>query len=189
MGTLIYATTVSLDGYVADKDGDFQWTGPSDEMFAVHLDRLREVSTEVLGRKTYGLMEYWENFPDTGDQSEDEQEFARRWQDISKIVVSSTMSSAELSSDRARLVPELSLDQLRRIVAEAQGLVEIFGPTTAADAIRAGIVDEFRFFVVPKLVGGGLRALPDGVELDLELAEERTFAGGTAYLRYRTRRV
>lgn len=188
MGTLIYSTTLSLDGYVADRNGDFQWTGPSDEMFAVHLERIREVSTEVLGRRTYGLMEYWESFPETGGQSDAEVAFAHRWQDLDKVVVSSTMTDAQLSSNRARLVSRLSLEELQGIVARADGLVEIFGPTTAADAIRAGLVDEFRFFVVPKLVGGGLRALPDDVDLDLDLAEHRTFEGGTVYLRYVARR-
>ena len=185
----MFTANVSLDGYVADQNGDFQWTGPADEMFAMHIDRMAEVSTEVLGRKTHALMEYWENLPDTEDQPAAEREFARRWRGISKVVVSSTMAAGDLASDRARLVPDLSLAELQRIVEDAEGMVEIFGPTTAADAIRAGLVDEFRLFVVPKLVGGGLRALPDGVQLDLSLAEQRIFANGTAYLRYRTRRV
>ena len=188
MGTLIFTATVSLDGYVADREGDFQWTGPTDEMFAVHLDRMAEVSTEVLGRKTYALMEYWEKYPDTDDHPAAEREFARRWQGINKAVVSSTMVPEELTSDRARLVPDLSTAELQRIVADAEGMVEIFGPTTAANAIRAGLVSEFRFFVVPKMVGGGLRALPDDVQLNLKLIEHQIFAGGTAYLRYQTQR-
>lgn len=188
MGTLVFTATVSIDGYAADSEGDFQWTDPADEVFAVHLERMAEVSVEVLGRRIYGLMDYWEKYPDAGDKPEAEREFARRWQGISKVVVSSTMTDQELTSDRARIVPHLSLAELRRIVEDAEGLVEIFGPTTAADAIRSGLVDEFRFFVVPKMVGGGLRALPDDVHLDLELAEHRTFANGTVYLRYLTRR-
>lgn len=188
MGTLMFTATVSLDGFVADQDGDFQWTGPADDMFAVHVERMAEVSTEVLGRKTYALMEYWETLPDTEETPAAMREFARRWRGISKVVVSSTLTENELASDRARIVPQLSLAELQGIVEDAEGMVEIFGPTTAADAIRAGLVDEFRLFVVPKLVGGGLRALPDGAQLDLELAGQRTFTGGTAYLRYRTRR-
>ncbi|MBD8044093.1 dihydrofolate reductase family protein [Arthrobacter sp. Sa2BUA2] len=184
MGTLIFTATVSLDGYVSDQNGDFQWTGPSDDMFALHVDRMGEVSTEVLGRKTYALMEYWEKLPDTEDQPAPEREFARRWRDINKVVVSSTMTDNELASGRARIVPQLSLAELQQIVKDAEGMVEIFGPTTAADAIRAGLVDEFRLVVVPKLVGGGLRALPGDVQLDLRLAEQRVFANGTVYLRY-----
>ncbi|PYE12912.1 dihydrofolate reductase [Williamsia limnetica] len=187
MGTLSYAATVSLDGYAADADGDFQWTGPSDAVFAVHLDRIATVSTEVLGRKTYAGMDYWETYPDDADGPEAAREFARRWRGIDKVVVSSTMSPGELQSDRARLVPELGLDELRRIVDGAAGVVEIFGPTTAAAAIRAGLIEDFHLFVVPKVVGGGLRALPDDVRLDLDLVEHTIFDNGTAYLHYRPR--
>ena len=118
------------------------------------------------------------------DHPADEREFARRWQRIDKVVVSSTLTHEELGSGRVRLVPELSLIELQRIVASATGVVEIFGPTVAAAAIQAGVVEDFRFFVVPKMVGGGLRALPDGVRLDLALVEHRTFDDGTAYLHY-----
>ncbi|MHC9292238.1 dihydrofolate reductase family protein [Mycobacterium sp. LTG2003] len=186
MGTLTYAATVSLDGYAADADGDFQWSAPSDAVFAVHLERMAEVSTEVLGRKTYALMDYWETYPDDDDRPLAERQFAKRWQAIDKVVVSSTLTHDELGSDRARLVPDLSLDELQRIVDGAQGLVEIFGPTTAAPAIRAGLVDDFHFFVVPKIVGGGLRAIPDDVSLDLRLTEHRVF-DGTVHLRYSRR--
>ncbi|MBA4024871.1 MAG: deaminase [Gordonia sp.] len=187
MGTLSYAATVSLDGYAADADGDFQWTGPSDAVFAVHLDRIATVTTEVLGRKTYAGMDYWENYPDDADSPEAAREFGRRWRGIDKVVVSTTMTPDELHSDRARLVSELSLDELRRIVDSATGVVEIFGPTTAAAAIRAGLVEDFHFFVVPKTVGGGLRALPDGARLDLDLVEHRIFDNGIAYLHYQPR--
>lgn len=184
MGILVYTATVSFDGYAADADGDFQWTGPAQEVFDAHLDRMAEVSTEVLGRKTYALMGYWDAYPDAEDGPSAEREFARRWQGIDKVVVSSTMTDEELTSDRARIVSSLSLIELQRVVETAKGVVEIFGPTVAADAIRAGLVDEFRFFVVPKMVGGGLRALPDDVHLELNLAEHRIFDNGIAYLRY-----
>ena len=186
MGTLIYSATVSINGYAADADGDFQWSAPSDAVFAVHLDRIRTVSTEVLGRKTYLPMDYWETDPDDFDTA-DEREFARHWRGINKVVVSSTLTRDDLNSDRARLIPDLSLDELRRIVDEAPGVVEIFGPTTAAEAIRAGMIEEFHFFVVPMMVGGGLRALPDGVRLGLRLVEHRTFANGVVHVRYRPR--
>jgi dihydrofolate reductase len=178
---------VSIDGYVADADGDFQWTAPTDAVFAAHLDRMAEVSTEVLGRRTYALMGYWDTYPDTEDRPVAEREFARRWRGIDKVVVSSTMTDKGLTSDRARIVPDLSLAELQQVVERAKGVVEIFGPTVAAGAIRAGLVEDFRFFVVPKMVGGGLRALPDDVHLDLDLAEHRIFDGGIAYLRYRPR--
>jgi dihydrofolate reductase len=184
MGTLAYVATTSIDGYVADADGDFQWTGPSDAVFAVHLERMAEISTEVLGRKTYALMGYWDTYPDGEDRPAAEREFARRWRETDKVVVSSTMTAEELTSDRARIVPRLGLGELQRIVERAKGVVQIFGPTVAADAIRAGMVDDFRFFVVPKMVGGGLHALPDDVHLDLSLTEHRIFDNGIAYLRY-----
>jgi len=187
MGALYYSTTISLDGYVADADGDFQWSGPNDAVFAVHLARIAGVSTEVLGRKTFAPMQYWENFTADDDSTADEGEFARLWCGIDKVVVSSTLTADDLGTSRARLVPELPLADLRRIVDAAPGAVEIFGPTTAAAAIRAGMIDDFHFFVVPKVVGGGLRALPDDVRLDLSLVEHRVFDNGVAYLHYQPR--
>ncbi|OBH36294.1 deaminase [Mycobacterium sp. E342] len=188
MGTLCYTATVSLDGYVADGSGDFQWSAPSDPVFAAHVDRMAEVSTEVLGRKTYALMQYWETDPADEEWAAAEREFAQRWRGIHKVVVSSTLTHEGIESDRVRLVPDLRLAELKRIVAQAEGVVEIFGPTTAAAAIRAGLIDEFQFFVVPKMVGGGLRALPDGVRQNLILAGHRLFDDGTVHLRYLSRR-
>ncbi|OBF03819.1 deaminase [Mycobacterium sp. ACS4054] len=187
MGTLYYTATVSLDGYAADGSGDFQWSAPSDPVFAAHVDRMGEVSTEVLGRKTFALMQYWETDPEGEEWGSAEREFAQRWRGIHKVVVSSTLTQ-EIESDRVRLVRELRLAELKRIVAQAEGMVEIFGPTTAAAAIRAGLIDEFQFFVVPKMVGAGLRALPDGVHQDLSLAGHSVFDDGTAHLRYLSRR-
>lgn len=183
MGTLSYPAVMSLDGYIADTHGDFQWAAPSPEIFALQLDRTSTISVEILGRKTYALMKYWEALPDDGTVSQDELTFARRWCDVDKVVVSSTMTPEETGSGQVRLVPELSLDELARIVDEAPGAVEIFGPTTATPAIRAGMVDDFHFFVVPKVIGGGLRALPDGTEMDLELVAHRVFDNGTVYMR------
>lgn len=182
MGTLSYSTTISIDGYVNDADGDFQWSAPSDPVFGTHVERMAAVSTEVLGRRTYELMRYWET--DDHDFSPAEEEFALRWRKIEKVVVSSTLAPDDVTPGRDRLVPRLDLDELRQIIDGARGAVEIFGPTTAAPAIRAGMVDEFNFFVVPKVVGGGRRALPDEVRLDLGLAEHKLFDDGTAYLRY-----
>jgi dihydrofolate reductase len=182
MGILNFTATVSLDGYAADADGDFQWSAPNSAVFDFHVERMARVSTEVLGRKTYGLMQYWETDPADEVWSPAEHEFARRWREIDKVVASSTLTAEEIGSDR--LVADLSLDELQRIVDDAAGVVEIFGPTVAAAAIRAGLVEQFQFFVVPKVVGGGLRALPGDVRLDLKLAEHRTFDNGTTYLRY-----
>ncbi|NLE78644.1 MAG: dihydrofolate reductase family protein [Rhodococcus sp.] len=183
MGTLSYTATMSIDGYVADATGDFQWSAPGEEVFAFHIERMAAVSTEILGRTTYTLMRYWESEPDDGWGS-DEREFAQRWQDLDLVVASSTLQRVELGPGRIRLVPELDRAELHRIVADAAGEVEIFGPTTASAAIRAGTVENYRFFVVPKIVGGGLRALPDDARLDLRLVEQRTFENDIVYLHY-----
>ncbi len=183
MGTLHYVATVSVDGYAADADGDFQWSAPSDEVFDFHVERMATVAVEVLGRRAYELMTYWETYADP-DGTPAEHEFARRWRGIEKVAVSSTLTDSELIGDRVRLVPRLPLEELRDLVADAADEVSIFGPTTAADAIRAGLVDVVELFVVPKLVGGGLRALPEGARLDLRLDDRRVFGNGLVYLRY-----
>lgn len=183
MGTLSFTATVSLDGYVADANGDFNWSGPGDDVFRFHVERMGLVSTEVLGRRTYRLMQYWDADPEDGSWGADEHEFARRWRGIGLVVASSTLAPTDVASERARLVPDLRLTELERIVREAPGEVEIFGPTTAAPAIRAGLVHDYRFFIVPKVIGGGLRALPPDVRLDLRLVEQRQF-GSTLYAHY-----
>ncbi|WP_203138017.1 dihydrofolate reductase family protein [Microbacterium sp. JZ31] len=186
MGTLSYTATVSIDGYVNDATGDFNWSGPSDEVFQLHVERMAAVSTEVLGRNTFLLMQYWETEPEDDSWGEDEREFARRWRSLDRMVASSTLAPEDVPPDRGRLIRHLRLADLRDIVEEAPREVEIFGPTTAGDAIRAGMVRDFRFFIVPKVVGGGLRALPQDARLDLRLVEQRTFDNGTVYLHYRS---
>ncbi|TWS22641.1 deaminase, partial [Tsukamurella conjunctivitidis] len=145
MGTLSYTATVSVDGYVADADGDFQWSAPGDEVFDFHVERMAAVSTEVLGRKTYQLMRYWESEPEGEDWGEAEKEFARGWKALDLVVASSTLGESDLWEGNVTLVPHLGLDELQRIVDDAAGEVEIFGPTVAAEAIRAGLVQDFRF--------------------------------------------
>ncbi len=184
MGTLCFTATVSLDGYAADASGDFQWSAPGEEVFDFHVERMAAVSTEVLGRRTHELMTYWlEDDPTWGDA---EHEFAARWRALDRVVASTTLTPAEVAPTGARLVERLDLDALARIVDEAAGEVEIFGPTIAAPAIRTGMVEHFRFFVVPRIVGGGLRALPEGASAALELVEQRVFEGGTTLLHYRS---
>lgn len=184
MGTLSYTATISLDGFVNDADSDFRWSAPSAEVFAFHVERMTDVSTEVLGRRTYELMRYWEVEPADETWSEAEQSFARRWQGLQIVVASATLEDSAVTARRARLVRDLGLDELARIVAEAPGEVEIFGPTTAAAAIRAGMVRDFRFFVAPQVLGGGLPALPAQARLHLQLVEQRTFADGTVFVHY-----
>lgn len=186
MGTLGYTATISVDGFVNDSDGDFRWSEPSEEVFRYHVERMATVSTEVMGRRTYELMTYWETEPVDGSWNLDEEEFARRWQALQLFVASSTLRESDLVSAGTRLVSDLSLAELERIVADAPGEVEIFGPTTAADAIQAGLVDDFRFFVFPQALGGGLRAIPKGYREPLRLVEQHVFSDGTVFLHYAT---
>lgn len=184
MGSLSYTATVSIDGYAADARGDFQWTAPGDEVFRFHVERMAAVSTEVLGRRTFELMRYWETEPEDGSWGPDEHEFARRWRDLDLVVASATLAPEDIARPRARLVRHLSLVDLERIAREAPGEVEVFGPTTAAEAIRADIVSDYRLFTVPMIVGGGLRAIPDDARLELRLVEQRILDGGTVYAHY-----
>lgn len=184
MGMLNYATAMSLDGYIADEHGNFDWAAPTEEIFAVHLARLAHVSTEILGRKTYALMRYWDAESVDEPWTQAERDFARDWPKIDKVVVSTTLSDDQLVTGRERLVRSMSLDDIRQIVHEASDVVEIFGPTTAAEAIRAGLVDRFEFFIVPVMIGGGLAALPSGVRCDVRLTQQRVFENGTVYVRY-----
>lgn len=185
MGTLSFTATVSIDGYAAGPDGDFQFGAPSEEVFRLHVERMAAISAEILGRRTYELMHYWEAEPEGEDWGDDEREFARLWQGIDVVAASSTLTAEEMTRENHRLVPDLTLDEISRIVERAPGEVEIFGPTTAAPAIRAGLVQDFRFFIVPVVLGGGLRALPVDGHLDLRLVESRVFENGFTLLHYR----
>ncbi|GAA2554802.1 dihydrofolate reductase family protein [Neomicrococcus aestuarii] len=185
MGTLSYTTAMPLDGFVADADGDFQWAAPNEEIFRFHIERVGDVSAEVLGRKTYELMKYWDTEPAGEDWGEQEREFAALWQGVKLFVASGSLESADVADPRTTLVDRLNLDFLRRIVADASGEVEIFGPTVARDAIVGNLVDDYRFFVVPVTVGGGLAAIPANAKLDLALVEQRVFSNGTLFVHYK----
>ena len=183
MGQLTYATTISLDGYVSDENRKLDWSVPDEAVFDKHLERIQQVSTEILGRTTYQMMQYWENYdPDAGTAAE--AVFAEKWRTIDKIVVSNTMDDTDRNADRERLVRSLSIAEVKKIVNEADGQVEIFGPTTAAESIRSGLVEVFEFFIVPVVLGAGLRALPDGVRLDLRLTDRTVFENGVIHARY-----
>lgn len=187
MGSLSYTATMSLDGYVTDASGDFRWTAPTEEIFDYHLKRVAGVSTEVLGRKSYQLMTYWEGDPEEEEWGEAKREFADCWQTLDVFVASSTIEDDDLGPNTPTVVRDLTLEELERIVAGASGEVEIFGPTVASDAIRAGMVKNFHFFVSPRMLGGGLRALPLGADLAVDLVERHEFGDGTMYLHYRLR--
>lgn len=189
MGTLSYTATISIDGYAAGPDGDFQFGAPSEQVFRFHVERMAAISTEILGRRTYDLMHYWEAEPEGEDWGDDEREFARLWQGLDIVAASSSLTADEITRENHRQVTELTLDEIARITQHASGEVEIFGPTTAAPAIRAGLVRDFRFFIVPVILGGGLRALPEDARLDLRLIESRVFENGFTMLHYQAARV
>ena len=175
MGRLIYSAIASLDGYVEDAHGGFDWAAPDDEVHAFVNELERPVSTYLYGRRMYETMVYWENQPELVEQPPTVREFARIWQAADKIVYSKTLEAA--TSSRTRVERELDADAVRGLKASAAGDLTVGGAELAAQAIAAGLVDAYQLFLVPVLVGGGKRALPaDRLRLDLELLEERRSA-------------
>lgn len=184
MARLLYTTIASLDGYVADASGAFDWAAPDAEVHAFVNDLERDVGTYLCGRRLYEVMTYWESAPTDGDGIE--HDYARIWQAADKIVYSRTLT--EVTSGRTTLERDFDPAAVARFVAGAERDVSVGGPTLAAEALRAGIVDELALLRVPVVVGGGTASLPDGIRLDLELLDSRRFSGGTTYARYAVRR-
>jgi dihydrofolate reductase len=185
MAKLIYSAIASLDGYIEDESGEFGWAVPDDEVHAFVNDLERKVGTHLFGRRMYETMVFWEKPPDLAELSQVEQDYARMWQAVDKIVYSRTLPSP--SSAKTRIVREFDAEAVRQLKDAASSDLSVGGPELAAQAIAAGLVDELQLFLVPVVVGGGKRALPQGVHLSLELVDERRFGGGTVYLRYRFR--
>jgi dihydrofolate reductase len=184
MARLIYSAIMSLDGYVADEHGDFDWAAPDEEVHAFVNDLERPVGTYLYGRRMYETMVYWETAHTIADQRPVSQDFTRIWQAAEKVVYSRTL--AAVSSGRTRIERDFDPAAVRRMKASAERDITVGGPELAAHAIRAGLVDEWQLFVVPVLVGGGTRALPEDVRLTLDLLEARRFGSGVVLLRYRT---
>jgi dihydrofolate reductase len=178
---LIYSAIASLDGYIADKDGGFEWAAPDDEVHTVVNDLTRPTGTHLLGRRMYEVLRPWDTMP-TDEGPQVTRDFAAMWQDADKIVYSTTLHT--VSSPRTRLESRFDPDKVRQLKASAERDLTIGGPGLAAAALAAGLVDELELFLHPVVVGGGTAALPDGVRLDLELLEERRFASGVVLLRY-----
>ena len=183
MARLIYSAIMSLDGYIADAEGRFEWAAPDEEVFSFVNDLERPVGTYLYGRRMYETMRYWETAPTADGQSPVERDFAQLWQGADKIVYSATLPSADTA--RTRIERDFDPDQVRKLKESADRDLTIGGAHLAAQAIAAGLVDEYQLFLVPAVVGGGTRALPDQARLDLALAQEHTFGGGTVYLCYR----
>ena len=183
MAKLIYSAIASLDGYVADEDGNFDWAAPDEEVHAFVNDLERTAGTYLYGRRMYEVMVYWESAHTLADQPPFIQDFAEIWQAAHKIVYSKTLET--VSSAKTRIERDFDPEAIRRMKATAGRDITVGGPDLAAQAIKAGLVDELQLFVTPVVVGGGKQALPDNVRLKLELLDERRFGNGTIYLRYR----
>jgi dihydrofolate reductase len=185
MANLIYSAIASLDGYVADEDGNFDWAAPDEEVHSFVNELERPVGTYLYGRRMYEVMVYWETADTLADQSPSpEHDFAEIWKAADKIVYSKTLEQA--ASARTRIEREFDPEAVRRQKASAERDLSVGGPDLAAQAIKAGLVDELHLFVTPIIVGGGTSWLPDGVRVKVELLDERRFGSGVVYLQYRT---
>jgi dihydrofolate reductase len=184
MAKLIYSALTSLDGYVADEDGKFDWAEPDEEVHTLVNDLGRPVGTFLLGRRMYEVLVAWETI-DLADEPPVIRDFADIWRAVDKIVYSRTLQT--VSSARTRIEREFDPDSVRQLKASADRDLIVAGPELAAQAFEAGLVDECHLFLAPVVVGGGKQSLPDKVRLKLELLDERRFGNGTVFLRYRTR--
>jgi dihydrofolate reductase len=184
MAKLIYSAITSLDGYVADEDGNFDWAAPDEEVHTFVNDLERPVGTYLYGRRMYEVMAYWETAHTLPDQPPSVQDFAKLWQAADKIVYSRTLET--VSSARTRIERAFDPEAVRRMKATAERDITVGGPDLAAQAIRAGLVDELQLFLTPVVVGGGNPSLPKDVRVKLELLDERRFGNGVVYLHYRT---
>jgi dihydrofolate reductase len=186
MAKLIYSMIMSLDGYTEDEHGDFGWGAPEDEGVHTYVNELASsAGTYLYGRRMYETMVYWETAHTIPGQPQFVLDWARQWQAAEKIVYSRTLT--EPRSARTRIEREFDPDAVRRFKAGAKHDITVDGPELAAQALRAGLVDEVQMIVCPAVVGGGKRFFPDGVRLGLELLDERRFGSGVVALRYAVR--
>ena len=185
MAKLIYTAITSLDGYVADEDGNFDWAEPDEEVHSFVNDLERPVGTYLYGRRMYDVMVYWQTAHTLADQPAFIQDFAQIWQAADKIVYSTTLET--VSSARTRIERDFDPEADRQLKESAGRNITVGGPELAAQAIKAGLIDEYHLFLAPIVVGGGKQSLPDNVLLTLELLDERRFGNGTVHLRYRSR--
>jgi dihydrofolate reductase len=185
MAKLIYSVIASLDGYIADEDGNFDWAEPDEEVHRFVNDLERPVGTYLYGRRMYETMVAWETLDTGPDQQPVWRDFAEIWRAADKIVYSRTLQGA--SSARTRIERDFDPEAVRRMKASAGQDLTVGGPHLAAEAIKAGLVDEWHLFVAPVLVGAGNQAFPDKARVGLELLDERRFGNGMVFLSYRTR--
>ena len=182
---LIYAAITSLDGYIEDQDGKFDWSAPDEEVHAFVNDLERPICTYLYGRRMYEVMVAWETVDIAANESPAERDFAEIWRAADKVVYSRTLET--VSSARTRIERDFDADTVRRMKETAERDLAVAGPDLASHAIAAGLVDECHLFVSPIMVGGGKQVLPNTVRWELELLDERRFGNGVVHLRYRTR--
>jgi len=183
MARLIYSAIASLDGYIADERGDFDWAAPDEEVHAFVNDLERQIGTYLYGRRVYDVMVAWETMQ-TDDEPPVIRDYAQIWRAADKIVYSRTLE--KVTSARTRIARDFDPEVIRQMKANAERDISVGGPDLAAQALKAGIVDEIHLFLTSILVGGGTQTLPDHVRLKLDLLDERRFSSGVVHLHYRT---
>ncbi len=181
MSKLIYSTIMSLDGYIEDRSGNFDWAEPAADVHQFVNDLERPVGTHIYGRRIYETMVYWESV-DTAHEPSQIADYAQIWRSAEKIVFSTTLAS--VSSARTRIERTFDPGLVHALKSDAQHDIGIGGADLAAQALRAGLVDECNIFLTPVVVGGGKRALPDDMFMKWKLLDERSFDSGVVYLRY-----
>lgn len=182
MSKLVYAAIASLDGYIADRSGDFSWAAPDEEVHSFVNELERPIGTYLYGRRMYEVMRVWETDEILAGQPRCMHEYAEIWRAAEKVVYSTKLGS--VATERTRLEREFDPEAVRRLKAEADRDISIGGAALAAQALDAGLVDECHLWLSPIAIGAGKAALQVGAQLHLELLEQRRFEGGVVYLRY-----
>ena len=182
---VIYSAITSLDGFVADTSGKFDWAEPDDEVHAFVNDMERGAGTYLYGRRMYEVMVAWEDIYSQAGEPPVIRDYAEIWHRAEKIVYSKTLKT--VSSARTRIEPEFDPEAIRAMKASAERDISIGGPHLAAVAFNAGLVDECHFYINPVAVGGGNRAVQEGIRLTLELLDEKRFHNGVVHVHYRVK--
>ena len=185
MAKLIYVSNVSLDGFIEDEHGSFEWSAPDDDRFAFITDLVRPVGTYLYGRRLYETMAVWETDRGLASQSELRADFAHVWQAADKVVYYTTLDA--VSTAKSRLERRFDPDSVRSMKDATGRDLTVGGANLAALALTAGLVDECHLFIYPVIVGRGKPSLPSGWRAKLELLDEHRFDNGVVYVRHRIR--
>lgn len=184
MAKLIYSAITSLDGFIEDEEGNFEWGAPDEEVHSFVNDMVRPVGAYLYGRRMYDTMVYWETAQTVPDQPPCVRDFTALWQAADKIVFSKSLQT--VSSDKTRIEREFDPRAILEMKAASERDITVGGPDLAAQAFKAGLVDECHLYLTPVVVGGGKPSLPRNIRLELDLLSERCFRSGVVFLHYRT---